>query len=486
MLPGVQIQLIEDDAPRRERLVQALEFVGLQCQATDFVSWLQRGDEPVRCSVILLGECRLPLSLGKLLTELRRQDGAMPVILLADWSEQATLAEELQAMLVGALTPTPSYSALADLLHAALVYRQQCGAGHVDQVGLFPDLVGASESLLKVRRIMAQVAERDVSVLITGESGTGKEVVARSLHEHSLRSKGPFVPVNCGAIPAELLESELFGHEKGAFTGAISNRAGRFELAQGGTLFLDEIGDMPLPMQVKLLRVLQERQFERVGGSKTLDVDVRILAATHKNLEQMIAKGLFREDLYYRLNVFPIELPALRERSEDIPQLISALVGRLNHQGFGQLMFHPVAIESLLRYPWPGNIRELANLVERLAIMHPDGVVGVSELPEKFRLIDEPNPERYRRASSGAAAGGSALSATDSSHATGAAATAPDLARLPDAGIDLKSHLESIEQRLIEQALDSCDSVVARSADLLQIRRTTLVEKMRKYGISRK
>jgi sigma-54 specific flagellar transcriptional regulator A len=362
--------------------------------------------------------------------------------------------------------------ALADLLHAALIYRRHSGPEQTELMGLFPDLIGSSEALLAVRRIMGQVAERDVSVLITGESGTGKEVVARSLHEHSNRCKGPFVPVNCGAIPAELLESELFGHEKGAFTGAISHRTGRFELAQGGTLFLDEIGDMPLPMQVKLLRVLQERQFERVGGSKTIDVDVRILAATHKNLEQMIAEGRFREDLYYRLNVFPIELPALRERSDDIPQLIDVLVRRLASQGLGQVLFHPVAIESLKRYPWPGNIRELANLVERLAIMHPDAIVGVSELPEKFRLLDEPHPERYHGTQSD-------LPVPD---------TAPqqDLAWLPEPGVDLKSHLETIEQRLIEQALDRCDKVVARSADLLQIRRTTLVEKMRKYGISRK
>jgi sigma-54 specific flagellar transcriptional regulator A len=475
MLPGVQIQLIEDDAPRRERFSQALAFVGLQCESTDFVSWLQRGDAPPQCSVILLGECRLPLSLAKLLTELRRQDGAMPVILLADWSEQASLADELQAMLVGALPSTPSYSALADLLHAALIYRQHCGPEQAGLMGRFPDLIGSSEALLAVRRIMGQVAERDVSVLITGESGTGKEVVARSLHKHSSRRQGPFVPVNCGAIPADLLESELFGHEKGAFTGAISHRTGRFELAQGGTLFLDEIGDMPLPMQVKLLRVLQERQFERVGGSKTIDVDVRILAATHKNLEQMIAEGRFREDLYYRLNVFPIELPALRERSDDIPQLIDVLVRRLASQGLARVLFHPVAIESLKRYPWPGNIRELANLVERLAIMHPDVIVGVSELPEKFRLLDEPNPERYR---SPARAG--------KGDCTRVGAPREDLARLPDAGIDLKGHLEAIEQRLIEQALDHCDKVVARSADLLQIRRTTLVEKMRKYGMSRK
>jgi sigma-54 specific flagellar transcriptional regulator A len=212
-----------------------------------------------------------------------------------------------------------------------------------------------------------------------------------------------------------------------------------------------------------------------VGGSKTIDVDVRILAATHKNLEQMIAEGRFREDLYYRLNVFPIELPALRERSDDIPQLIDVLVRRLAGQGLGRVLFHPVAIESLKRYPWPGNIRELANLVERLAIMHPDVIVGVSELPEKFRLLDEPNPARYRRPAP-AGRGGCAQ----------ASAPGDDLARLPDAGIDLKSHLEAIEQRLIEQALDHCNKVVARSADLLQIRRTTLVEKMRKYGMSRK
>ncbi|GGO84941.1 transcriptional regulator FleQ [Marinobacterium nitratireducens] len=472
----MQIQLIEDDRERRERLAGLLTFVGLRAVATDFVSWLQRGDDAVDASLILLGECRLPLSLEKLLTELRAQDAAMPVILANDWSEQASLPSELKSMLIGVLSPDPDYATLVDLLHLAQVYRQQSGSEQSCLMHLFPDLVGASLSLQGVRRMMAQVAERDVSVLITGESGTGKEVVARCLHEHSSRRDGPFVPVNCGAIPADLLESELFGHEKGAFTGAISSRAGRFELAQGGTLFLDEIGDMPLPMQVKLLRVLQERRFERVGGSKTLDADVRILAATHKNLERMIEGGDFREDLYYRLNVFPIELPALRERNEDIPQLIDELCRRLRRQGLGQLHFHPAALESLQRHPWPGNVRELANLLERLAILYPDGVIGVSELPAKFRHVEEPNPGRYRKAPAATATTGDQLPD----------AGAPAEPALPEAGIDLKAHLETLEQALIEQALQGCDGVVARAADRLQVRRTTLVEKMRKYGISRK
>jgi sigma-54 specific flagellar transcriptional regulator A len=284
------------------------------------------------------------------------------------------------------------------------------------------------------------------------------------------------VPVNCGAIPSELLESELFGHEKGAFTGAISSRPGRFELANGGTLFLDEIGDMPLPMQVKLLRVLQERQFERVGGSKTLEVDVRIVTATHKNLELMIQDGQFREDLYYRLNVFPIEMPALRDRLEDLPLLINNLSQQLDETGSGRLQFHPAALESLRLHPWPGNVRELANLVERLSIIHPGGVIGVSELPPKFRHIEEPDPERYARPE---------LPLQVDTGQPVVSAEVAAVEALPAEGVDLKAWLESHEQRLIHQALDATDQVVSKAARLLQIRRTTLVEKMRKYGIER-
>jgi sigma-54 dependent transcriptional regulator, flagellar regulatory protein len=317
--------------------------------------------------------------------------------------------------------------------------------------------------------MMNQVADTDVTVLISGESGTGKEVVARNLHYHSPRRDKPFVPVNCGAIPGELLESELFGHEKGAFTGAINSRAGRFELAEGGTLFLDEIGDMPLHMQVKILRVLQEKTFERVGGNKTFHTDVRIIAATHRNLDDMIASGEFREDLYYRLNVFPIEMPSLKSRAEDIPLLINELVNRLENEQRGSIRFNSAAILSLCRHPWPGNVRELANLVERMAIMHPFGVVGVQDLPLKYRHVEVEDDLEF-----------------DTTPANlPSVVRMTDTALLPEDGIDLKEYITGLEQSLIQQALDDSGGVVARAAERLMIRRTTLVEKMRKYGMQR-
>ncbi|NLY57693.1 MAG: sigma-54-dependent Fis family transcriptional regulator, partial [Gammaproteobacteria bacterium] len=282
------------------------------------------------------------------------------------------------------------------------------------------------------------------------------------------------VPVNCGAIPAELLESELFGHEKGAFTGAITARAGRFELAAGGTLFLDEVGDMPLNMQVKLLRVLQERTFERVGGTKPQQADVRVIAATHKDLEQMIADGQFREDLYYRLHVFPIEMPPLRERIEDLPLLLNELITRLEQEKRGSIRFSSAAIMSLCKHPWPGNVRELANLVERMAIMHPHGVIGVGELPRKFRYVDD-DQEDLRQ-----------LQDEQSDNAWRPPMVALSAAAgLPPEGLDLREHLAELEQSLIQQALDDANFVVARAAERLRIRRTTLVEKMRKYGMNR-
>ena len=313
-------------------------------------------------------------------------------------------------------------------------------------------LTGASSSISEVRQLIEQVAGFDTGVLINGESGTGKELVARTIHDLSTRADGPFVPVNCGAIPAELLESELFGHEKGAFTGAVAARPGRFELAEGGTLFLDEIGDMPLPMQVKLLRVLQERAFTRVGSGKVQHCNVRIVAATHRELPELVRAGRFREDLFYHLNVFPIEMPALRKRLEDLPDLLSELV--LGHgDGNGKrLRLRPCALTALASYDWPGNVRELGNLVERLAILHPTGVVRMQDLPQKFR----------------AAAPAVAGAAAD------VAVTA-----LPEGGLLLKEHLQSVERSLIDDALTRCDGVVARAARLLHMRRTTLVEKLR-------
>jgi sigma-54 specific flagellar transcriptional regulator A len=326
-------------------------------------------------------------------------------------------------------------------------------------------LVGISSAVAELRRLSAQVADKAVTVLITGPSGAGKEVVARSLHDLSCRRDAPFVPINCGAIPRELLESELFGHERGAFTGAISSRAGRFELAEGGTLFLDEIGDMPLDMQVKILRVIQERTFERVGSDKTRSADVRIIAATHRNLEAMIESGQFREDLYYRINVFPLSVPGLAERPEDIPHLIRALAKQLETEGLGRLRLADSAIRSLCAHGWSGNIRELANLLERLVIMYPYQVVGFIDLPENYRYGDDGWRPPILAESDTAAEAGISVPA------------------LPAAGIDMKDYFQDVERQWISQALSVHEGVVSKAALHLGLRRTTLIEKMRKLGI---
>jgi sigma-54 dependent transcriptional regulator, flagellar regulatory protein len=337
-------------------------------------------------------------------------------------------------------------------------------------------LVGGSAAMGRVNALIRQVSPFDSSVLVLGESGTGKEMVARAIHDCSPRRDKPFVAINCGAIPAELLESELFGHEKGAFTGAISTRKGRFEMAEGGTLFLDEIGDMSLPMQVKLLRVLQERVYERVGSNRTQRCDVRIIAATHRNLEQATAEGRFREDLYYRLSVFPLEMPALREHLEDMPELIAEFNQRLQRRGLSTVRFSGSALQAMRQHTWPGNVRELSNLVERLAILYPNSEVRAGDLPEKYRgmqPIDEASGSILRAMLDGQ---------TKPSPSQGRVALETEIL-LPEGGVDLKDHLADIEIGLIRQALDITDGVVAHAAKLLRMQRTTLVEKLRKYGL---
>jgi sigma-54 specific flagellar transcriptional regulator A len=348
-----------------------------------------------------------------------------------------------------------------------------------------------------VNRLIAQVAPYDSSVLLLGESGTGKEVVARAIHEASARRQRPFVAVNCGAIPAELLESELFGHEKGAFTGAINTRKGRFEIAEGGTLFLDEIGDMSLPMQVKLLRVLQERSFERVGSNLTTRCDVRIIAATHRNLEEHILRGAFRGDLYYRLNVFPIEMPTLKSRIEDLDLLIEDFAAASARAGRGRVMFAPATVAALAQYAWPGNVRELGNLVERMSILCPDRPVSIADLPARYRPTDwNPAAEQELNALRGAPTAPNRIEAAtpieldDSVELDTPCVVSAEwigspeqLMSLPDQGIDLRAHLLTIERSLISQALERADGTVAQAARLLNLRRTTLVEKLRKLGM---
>lgn len=318
-------------------------------------------------------------------------------------------------------------------------------------------LIGTSPAMMQVKELIRQVAETDATVLILGESGTGKEVVAQCIHLCSLRNAYAFVPLNCGAIPAELLESELFGHEKGAFTGAITARKGRFELAEGGSLFLDEIGDMPLPMQVKLLRVLQERVYERVGGNKSFQADVRIIAATHRDLPIRIDEGSFREDLYYRLNVFPIELPSLRQRAEDVPLLIEAKLQQLATNGREAPKLSSAVVEALMAYDWPGNVRELGNLAERLSILYAGKTVEIEQLPAQYRPIEPVT-------------------------ATMAETEALEIPSF-DGSLDLKQYLHEMEKQIIQRALLQSEGVVSQAARLLRMNRTTLIEKMRKLRI---
>ena len=477
-----KILLIDDDSVRRRDLAVILNFLGEENLTSPSHEWEQAvsalpSSREVLC--VLVGTVSTAGGLSGLLKTLAAWDEFLPIMLLGEVSA-LDLPEDQRRRVLSSLEMPPSYSKLLDSLHRAQVYREMYDQarerGRHREPNLFRSLVGTSRAIQHVRQMMQQVADTDASVLILGESGTGKEVVARNLHYHSKRRDAPFVPVNCGAIPAELLESELFGHEKGAFTGAITSRAGRFELANGGTLFLDEIGDMPLPMQVKLLRVLQERTFERVGSNKTQSADVRIIAATHKNLESMIEVGAFREDLYYRLNVFPIEMAPLRERVEDIPLLMNELISRMEHEKRGSIRFNSGAIMSLCSHAWPGNVRELANLVERMAIMHPYGVIGIAELPKKFRYVDDEDEQMVE-------------SLRCDLEERAAINNAPDFtatAMLPPEGLDLKDYLGGLEQVLIQQALDDAHGIVARAAERLRIRRTTLVEKMRKYGMSRR
>ncbi len=378
------------------------------------------------------------------------------------------------------------------------------------RVDLEQVLVGAGPSIAELRSLVVQVAPKMANVLLLGESGTGKEVIARAIHDCSSRARGPFVAVNCGAIPAELLESELFGHEKGSFTGAVSARKGRFELAEGGTLFLDEIGDMPFDMQVKLLRVLQERTFERVGGTKPQKANVRIVAATHQHLERKVEAGEFRMDLFYRLNVFPIDVPPLRERPEDIPLLARRFINLQREQTGDVISLSRDALSQLCQCEWPGNIRELGNLIERLTILYPGETVDIDQLPRRYNPDASGEPESLRHDPETVARfidelfKGLDQTAQDKVAAlpvppvgtqedlSGLFAPAdqippvtPHVVDFQVGDIDLKEHLASIEKDLIFAALEHSDWVNAQAAKRLNLQRTTLVEKMRKYDIKR-
>ncbi|VAW59172.1 Flagellar regulatory protein FleQ [hydrothermal vent metagenome] len=496
------ILLVEDNPQVFNEIKSLLNFVGYDTLYVNDLDALSGALNSANFSAVLMGEFKGETTRLSALEKI--QTAGPPIILFNLEKSHLDKYQSQFADIISLLEMPFKYEAVAQALEKAKSLSASNSESAVKkQIARIPKLGGNSAAIQYVRTMIEQVAKTDASVLILGESGTGKEVVARNIHALSTRCKAGFVPVNCGAIPADLLESELFGHEKGAFTGAINSRQGRFELAEKGTLFLDEIGDMSLPMQVKLLRVLQERTFERVGSNKSIQSNVRILAATHRNLEANIKDGSFREDLFYRLNVFPIELPSLRERLEDVPFLLQDQIDNLEREKRGTVRLTAEATELLCQYSWPGNVRELSNLVERLSILYPDSVVDAQHLPPKYQPASSFNVETESFKSKppfNPALMFADLDENDeieksllkkipedlpqkiSAVYSGGGSAAREL-EFDDAGLDLKEHLASLEVQLIKQALSKTDGVVAHAAKLLKMRRTTLVEKLKKYGI---
>ena len=439
------IYVVDDDASVREALSSLIRSVGLRVEAfasaQEFLAHPQ-ADAP-SCLVL---DVQLPgLSGLDLQQELAKADIQIPIVFLTGHGDIPTSVRAIKAGALEFLTKPFNDEDLLDAIQQGIARNQRAPKQKEDlATHKFGDIVGKSAALRNVLNQVEVVAPTDSTVLLLGETGTGKEVIARAILNVSSRSNRPFVKLNCAAIPSGLLESELFGHEKGAFTGAVSQKIGRFELANGGTLFLDEVGDIPLELQPKLLRVLQEQEFERLGSTRTVRVDVRLIAATNRDLEEMVAEKQFREDLYFRLNVFPIRIPPLRERSEDISLLVQYYVDKYSQRMNKRIDVVPEeTMAALCRYSWPGNIRELQNLIERAVIMTPGNVlqIQVSDLQESNRVL-----------------------------------------------ASMAGTLEDVERQRILQALREAGAVIGGphgAAVRLGLKRTTLLSKMQKLGIAR-
>jgi len=455
----LHVLVVDDDPAVRDVLQEAL------MQEEYSVSTAEGGAaaiQAVKDSVvhIVITDFQLPDIDGlEIIDRLAKLDSKIIPIMMTGFGTIETAVRAMKSGAFDFITKPFDLEAAAAVVRKAAEFLRLRQENHLlrkvvrDQYRL-EQLVGASQPIQEVMEFVQKVADSDSTVIIQGESGTGKELVARMLHFNSFRKDRPLVPVNCGAIPENLLESELFGHEKGAFTGATHSRMGRFELANGGTIFLDEIGEMSLPLQVKLLRVLQEREFERVGGSRTIHVDVRIVAATNQDLETLVEEKRFRKDLFYRLNVIPIVIPPLRERRSDIPLLIDHFLTRFNQSKHTEISgLAPDAIRTLTEYDWPGNIRELENMIERLVVLKKRGVLSIGDLPEKIcrRSSGSEPTERF--------------------------------IRFNEDGINLSSEVELYEKHLIMEALRKANGVTARAAQLLHLNRTTLVEKLKRKGV---
>ncbi len=502
--------LLVDDEPNLRKVLGALlaqEGFEVHAEADGEAALARVRASPSGTFDAVITDLRMPKLDGiGLLRALVREDHELPVVLLTahgtvdsaveavklgafDYLEKPFDRDQIRAVLMRAVaTRARSGASLGPGAPAKPVEDEKPARSGGGDPSLEVGMIGTSPSVQTVREIVRTAAASPSTVLITGESGTGKELVARALHLGSPRKHGPFIRVNCAAIPAGLTESELFGHERGAFTGAVSSRAGRFELADGGTLFLDEVTEIPLEIQVKLLRAIQESEFERVGGVKTLHVDVRIIAASNRDIEADVKSRRFREDLYYRLNVVPIQLPPLRDRLGDLPALIEHFVVRCNDRLGKQVHgFSDEALTALGRYGWPGNIRELENLVERMVLFASSSVIDLESLPDTFlepaaadddRDREEPKTEAILPGGDGSGA-----------LAESGGASTDKLLRLPlsSLGFDLKEAVRAgsrmVEEALIREALHQTQYNVTRSARLLGISRRSLQSKMKELGL---
>ncbi|WP_305041200.1 sigma-54-dependent transcriptional regulator [Geoalkalibacter sp.] len=455
-----QILVIDDEGHNRQALSLLLSHSGYQVQSA------ASGEEALEIMQktpfeIIISDLFLPGVSGiDILKRVKEESPYTSVILITGNASAETAVEAMKEGAFDYITKPFNFEKLKVIVAKAveksrlvaenLYLRQQLRGKYK-----FDNIIGNSLAMQQVFSRMERIVNTDSTILILGESGTGKELVAKAIHYNSPRKEKPFIAINCGAIPAELLESELFGHVRGSFTGAVADKAGRFEAANGGTIFLDEIGTMPMHLQMKLLRVLQEQEVERVGSTRGIKLDVRVISATNANLEQEVKQGQFREDLYYRLNVIPIVLPPLRERREDIALLARSFLQKFCREMNRPLMsISPEAMAALEAYSWPGNVRELENLMERTVALTDGEVIGLRDLPASI----------------------SGQEFTEANHAT----PAP---KVTEAGVDLNQIIGDIERIMIREALELGQGVKARAAALLGINRTTLVEKIKRLGM---
>lgn len=472
-MTGQTILLADDDAAIRMVLNQALTRAGYEVRPTGNLStmwnWVSRGEGD-----LLISDVAMPDGNAfEIMPKIKKLRPDLPIIVM---SAQNTFMTAIRASEAGAYEYLPKPFDIGEVVSVvgrALAEVRKPAANSLDDNAETMPLVGRSAAMQDIYRALARLMQTDLTVMVAGESGTGKELVAKALHEFGKRRNGPFVAINMAAIPRDLIEAELFGYEKGAFTGAASRSSGRFEQAEGGTLFLDEIGDMPMDAQTRLLRVLQEGEYTMVGGRTAIKTNVRIVAATHRDLSQMIRQGLFREDLYYRLNVVPLRLPPLRERGEDVADLISHFLRSAQKDGEPAKTIAPDAIRLLQNYSWPGNVRELENLVMRLYALYADEVISLEIVQHELNLAD-------RAPGVGESATPADISTSVETHvAQILRESAPDL---PSAGL-YQRVLDKVEAPLIAMSLNACGGNQIKAADLLGLNRNTLRKKIRHHGI---